>query len=167
LFGRPLIDLTTIEVVAWRLVTQLPTIPIPFEADFGQPPLITLHGYDLSAQEAASGDTLTLTLFWRALTNEIPANYTVFIHLVGPDEQIAAQGDGPPVYGFRPTTGWRAEEVLVDEHLIPIPAVTPPGTYRLWIGLYDPDSSFRPPPLFAGVVQPDGRLFLTEIIIRP
>jgi hypothetical protein len=129
--------------------------------------LVTLQGYDLSSESAAPGDTLSLTLVWRSLTAEIPANYTVFVHLADEAETIAAQGDGVPVNGFRPTTGWRENEVIVDEHLIAIPAETAPGSYRLWVGFYEPGSNIRLEPILDGVAQPDGRLLLTEITITP
>ena len=167
LFGRSLIDLTTIEVRAWDLNTDLPPIETPFVADFGQPPLVTLHGYDLSSETAESGQSLTLNLVWQSQTDAIPANYTVFVHLVGPDGQIAAQGDGVPDNGFRPTTGWRTDEVISDEHTIPIPEGAAPGTYQLWVGFYNPADNSRLDPLLAGDVQPDGRLLLTEITITP
>jgi hypothetical protein len=129
--------------------------------------LVALHGYDLSAETAAPGDRLSLTLVWQSLTAEIPANYTVFVHLADADEQFAAQGDGVPVNGFRPTTGWRMDEIIVDEHTFSIPEGTIPGTYRLWVGFYEPGTNVRLAPLVDSVVQPDGRLLLTEIIITP
>jgi hypothetical protein len=167
LFGRSLIELTTTEGAAWNLETELPPVENVVEADFGRPPLVTLQGYDLSSESAAPGDTLSLTLVWRSLTAEIPANYTVFVHLADEAETIAAQGDGVPVNGFRPTTGWRENEVIVDEHLIAIPVETAPGSYRLWVGFYEPGSNIRLEPILDGVAQPDGRLLLTEITITP
>jgi hypothetical protein len=167
LFGRSLVTLSTIEVAAWELVTEVPPIQTPLRADFGLSPLVRLHGYDLSAETAAPGDTLSLTLVWQSLTAEIPANYTVFVHLADADEQFAAQGDGVPVNGFRPTTGWRVDEIIVDEHLFSIQEGTAPGRYRLWVGFYEPGANVRLAPQVDGVVQPDGRLLLTEIIIGP
>jgi hypothetical protein len=149
------------------LNTELPAIQTPLTADFGQPALVTLHGYDLSSETALPGQTLTLSLVWQSLTAEIPANYTVFVHLVGPEGEIAAQGDGVPVNGFRPTTGWRTNEVILDEHIIPIADGIPPGTYQLWVGFYDPANNSRLAPVVNGDVQPDGRFPLTEIIIAP
>jgi hypothetical protein len=167
LFGGSFVELGMVEVAAWELNTLLPPIETPFRADFGQPPLVRLAGYDLSSERAAPGETLRLELVWHSLTAEIPANYTVFVHLVGNDEGIAAQGDGVPVNGFRPTTGWRTDEVLVDEHLISIPAETAPGNYLLWVGFYDPLTDLRLEPILDGAAQPDGRLLLTEITIEP
>lgn len=175
LFGRSLVELTTIEVAAWNLETDLPPVETVVEADFGRPSLVTLYGYDLSndksndisSESAAPGDFLNLTLVWQSLTAEIPANYTVFVHLADEDERIVDQGDGVPVNGFRPTTGWRRNEVIADEHLIAIPPETAPGSYLLWIGFYDPGTDIRLEPSVDGVIQPNGRLLLTEITITP
>ncbi len=165
--GRPVTLSQELTIVAWPLETEFPPIATPLRADFGQPPLAELHGYGLPAGDIRPGDTFTLTLFWRAVAESIPINYTVFVHLTGEDGQIAAQGDTPPVYGVRPTSGWRPGEVLVDEHTINVPDTVPPGRYQLWVGLYEPDSFVRPPAVQNGEVQPDGRILLQEVIITP
>ncbi len=167
LFGRSFIELGVIDVVAWELNTDLPAFQTPLVSDFGQPALARLRGYDLLAATAAAGDNLTLRLIWQSLTAEMPTNYSIFVHLVDSDEQIATQADGVPVNGFRPTTGWRMDEVLVDEHTLSIPEDIAPGTYLLWVGFYDPATNLRLTPVMDEDIQPDGRLLLTEITITP
>ena len=54
-----------------------------------------------------------------------------------------AQADGPPLDGWYPTSWWAAGEWVSDEHLFAIPTGTPPGTYQLVTGLYDPLSGQR------------------------
>ena len=152
--GRPVTLAETLSVVAWPLVTELPPIANPLRADFGQPSLIELHGYELVGLPRP-GETLALTLHWRAAGPAIPLNYHVFVHLLDAADNIVAQGDGPPLYGARPTAGWRPGEVLADEHLLLLPADLPPGEYTILLGFYDPDTFARLPATIAGQPQPD------------
>jgi hypothetical protein len=175
--GRRYVPLGVVLVEPWPLLTDLPPIPEEMNAVFGQPPIIELHGYGLSINDslqdtgslptpASPGDLLDLTLFWRSISDDIPTGYTVFVHLVNNDESIIAQGDGSPVGGFRPTTSWRSGEVIIDDHSLSIPPDTPVGIYRLWIGLFDPETGQRLPVTVAGEQLPDGRLLLQSIQVR-
>jgi len=165
--GPKMIELGSTLVVPWPLVTELPAIGQPLRADFGQPASIELHGYDLSATEIAAGESLDLTLTWRSAGSELLLGYKVFVHLANEGEEIVAQADGVPVSGFRPTTGWRQGEVIVDNYQIAVPSGTAAGPYRLWIGLYDPATNIRLP-LYSGDQRLlDDRLDLTEVTIRP
>ena len=71
-------------------------------------------------------------------------DYTVFVHL---RDQLTgdaiAQGDGPPVDGWYPTSLWTAGEVVEDEHAVSLPAQVPSGTYDLVVGWYDLGSGAR------------------------
>lgn len=113
--------------------------------------IATLASYHLSEAVVAPGDTLTLTLYWRAEALTAVA-YTTFIHLVGQDGEseaasgrILAQQDRPPQAGARPTTGWLPSEIIRDDVPLFIPLDTPPGESRLLVGLYDPASGERLP----------------------
>jgi hypothetical protein len=81
--------------------------------------------------------------------------------------QIVTQGDSLPVAGFRPTTSWREGEVIVDAHMIPIPANLAAGSYRLWVGFYNPIGFERLTPFQNGILLPDGRLKLVDFLISP
>lgn len=91
---------------------------------------ITLAGFDL-VKEAAS---LYLVPYW-APAAPMERDYTVFVHLVGPDGAVAVQDDGPPIDGDYPTSFWSPGEWIADERLIPTEGL-PPGTYHLYIGMY-------------------------------
>jgi hypothetical protein len=164
LTGPEQLALTSVQVVPWPLNTELPPIPRPLEAIFGQPEIIKLHGFNLAPAEAAAGDLLSLTLFWQALA-PITNNYAVFVHFASEDGQVLAQGDGLPLFGSRPTTSWRADEVFRDEHLIQLPADLPPGRYYLWVGFYDPVTGLRPPVSVDGRPAADDRVLLTEVLV--
>jgi uncharacterized membrane protein len=94
-----------------------------------------LWGYDAPAN-VEGGQDLNVTLYWRALT-PISLNYSVFVHLVGPDGQLVAQHDGEPWWQAPlPTSTWQPGEELPDQHALTLPANLPPGTYHLRVGVY-------------------------------
>jgi hypothetical protein len=163
---RQNISLGEINLVPWPLETTLLPMQTPLRADFGEPIWAELHGYTLSAGEARPGDVLTLDLVWRAAAT-LPANYTVFVHLVDSEEQFMGQGDSGPVGGVRPTTGWRSGEVLVDSHTFRIADAAAPGIYHLFIGFYHPADFHRLPVWQNGLPQPNQRLWLTDVSILP
>jgi len=165
-FGREALTLEEVRIVEWPLVTEVPPMQTPLRADFGDPVLIELHGYDLSANHVAAGENMTLTLFWRARAR-METSYTVFVHLVDADEQVAGQHDAVPDRGVRLTTSWREGEVIADRHLIPIRPDAPPGGYWLWVGLYDPATDLRLPAFVDGEHQPTDRVLLSIVQVAP
>jgi uncharacterized membrane protein len=91
-----------------------------------------LRGYDAKRE----GSNLAVTLYWQALT-AMPLDYTIFVHLVGPDGQTVAQHDGQPAWEVPlPTTTWQPGEMLQDKHLLALPPDLPAGEYHLEIGVY-------------------------------
>ncbi len=103
---------------------------------------IDLLGSSLSSSDARPGETLTVTLFWRAAAGPTQMSHTVFTHLLGPakaDGSILWAGhDSPPLGNSYPTTRWDRGEIIVDRHTFTIPPDAPPGTYRIEAGLYTP-----------------------------
>ena len=84
-------------------------------------------------------DTLVVTVAWQAL--QAPAaDYSVAVHLVsrepvtGPQDIIAQADQSHPVYGWYPTSRWRAGEVVHDHYRLAVPPDTEPVAVR--IGLY-------------------------------
>ncbi len=119
-----------------------PTVPYePVGAEFG-PGFATLVGYRLDPPEVRAGEPFTVTLIWRAgLTDDLPRS--VFVHITPPDAPapLAAQHDGWPAGGARPTHTWVPGEIVTDPH--PLPGL-PPGRYRIRVGLYAPDGERIP-----------------------
>jgi hypothetical protein len=139
------------------MITTPPATQTSLEAQFG--PAIQLAGYELG--EIAGGE-MPLTLYWRA-TAPPAGSYLVFIHLVDGAGNIVSQIDTVPAGGARPTSGWRAGEVVSDAHVLTIPDDRPPGSYRLNVGLYNPDDGARLPVTVDGAPQPDNQLQLTTL----
>jgi hypothetical protein len=110
-------------------------------AQFGNPPFVELVSYGLSAGEVTTGQTLELTLNWRALDARSPINYVVFTHLRKDDGNIIAQHDGPPGGGAQPMVDWAPGGVIVDVH--PMTFVQEyrdyVGSATIAVGLYNPE----------------------------
>ena len=137
---------------------QLVTIP-PDDSDL-QPPNVAQFNFDNKMElrgyaAERSGDTLTVTLFWRA-SAAMAKNYTVFVHLLNADGAVVAQHDGQPTWQLPVPTGtWQPGETLRDSHPIALPADLPPGEYRLRVGVYFLPTMERLPVLENGVVTGD------------
>ena len=132
--GRNLtLGLGVVTVQAIDRTFDVPPISHPLTAALGDQ--VELLGYDLAAEAVAPGDTLTLTLYWRTLT-EMDEDYTVFVHLLAPDGSMTGQRDNKPVGGTYPTSLWLAGEVITDIYAIPVRADAVPGAHNLEVGMY-------------------------------
>jgi len=109
-------------------------------ADFG--PRIRLKSYTLYTPSVSAGDVVELSLVWQGLA-KLTRRYKVFTHLLDPADHIVGQRDAEPLAGTRPTSTWKPTEVLTDRYGLPVMAGTPPGRYRLEVGLYDSESGAR------------------------
>lgn len=117
------------------------TYTVASNAKFGD--AITLLGYALKAETLTPGDILQLTLFWQTL-QPLDTRYKVFVHLY---EDInappVAQHDSEPGGGLAFTSSWQPGQTYADHQGLLIPPDLPPGSYRLFIGLYNPVDSMR------------------------
>ncbi len=87
---------------------------------------------------------LNVILYWAA-TQTPAADYSTFVHVSDKDaivaaEDLIAQSDyRAPVYGWYPTTQWIPNEIIREDHLLPIPSERPPKLIN--IGMYRQDAS--------------------------
>jgi len=139
--------LTTLIVAEQERTFQPPSIDYPMRADLGDE--VEFLGYDLDKTRVERGESIALTLYWRA-SNEMEVNYHVFVHLLSEEGQIWAQRDSPPVEGSRHTAGWVKGEVIRDEYQIALEREIPTGEYLLTAGIYDPASGERLPVFVGG-----------------
>jgi hypothetical protein len=63
-------------------------------------------------------------------------DYTVFVHLVGPDGRLRGQVDRWPVHGSYPTSQWSPGSDVSDPYEIRLDADAPAGEYRVEVGWY-------------------------------
>lgn len=116
-----------------ELATDPPQSPsLASSNNLGQPPLISLRGYDLVRQETS----LQIRLYWESLA-ETPVDWSIFVHLRDSSGQTITQKDGPAGSGRYPSSLWEPGEIISDEILLPLPAELPRGQYHLVVGLYD------------------------------
>jgi len=113
-------------------------------AKFGD--VATLLGYtgnELSTPRRA-GDALTLTFYWQS-ASATSTDYTRFVQVYDQTLGMAAQFDSPPQAGGNPTTAWVPGEVIEDPVTLTVEAATPPGTYGIYVGFYNPADGNRLP----------------------
>ncbi len=131
--GQP-ISFATIEIAPIEhLLTRPDDIQYTVRANLDD--RITLLGYDLPQTRVAAGGALPVTLYWQA-QQEMNTSYKVFVQLVDHGGALA-QIDAIPAHWQRPTTGWVAGEILVDEYRLDIPQNAAQKSCRLIVGMYD------------------------------
>jgi 4-amino-4-deoxy-L-arabinose transferase-like glycosyltransferase len=113
------------------------------DANFGH--TIRLRGYDVA--ETPSGDSLPLTLYWE-VTGQPSGAFIPFVHL---EDQWRTRWAQAETFAY-PASQWTEGERIVQRVELPLSPGTPPGQYRLRVGLFAPDSGDRLPRL-----EEDGR----------
>jgi len=111
---------------------------------FGQ--AIALRGAQVLPLEEPTVEehNLRVTLWWEALA-PLEKDYTVFVHLVSEDGPAVGNGDGQVLGGGFPTRMWRPGDVVIDEHVVPLPPDLSSGDYTVQAGWYDPLTGARLP----------------------
>ena len=146
-----------------------PTFPIAFrprtavDAAFANG--LTLLGYDLAPAQARPGEELTLTLYWRA-DRAVAGDYVAFTQLLNAGDHIYAQHDKPPVSELYRTSQWAPGDLMKDEYRLRLHPGTPPGAYRLQMGLYDRATMERVPVQAVPGEPPQNRLILAEVTVE-
>jgi hypothetical protein len=111
------------------------------QARFGD--RMELVGYRLATDTTHPGETLAVTLYWRALA-KMETNYSVFVHLLGENDLILGQRDMYPGHGTYPTSLWQAGDLIADTYIVPVsPATLAPATSQFEIGLYQLETQTR------------------------
>lgn len=114
---------------------------------------ITLVGCE-HAGPLRSGQTLTVTLYWRAEAAPTE-DYVAFVHLLDENGAVLAQHDSSPRDGRYPTSAWRAGDLVPDAHPLSVPALPPGAHVRLVAGMYHPATLARLPVRSPEGLQPD------------
>ncbi len=144
----PFVTLGEVTIRARERTFELPRAPqTPLSITAGLPdaaPFATLVGIDAPAT-LRPGAAFTTTLYWRAQGSAPGEDYSVFVHVVGPEGATWTQSDGWPAQGSAPTSSWVAGQVIEDVHAMALPAEAPPGRYTIYVGLYDAESGGRVP----------------------
>ncbi len=110
--------------------------------------------------EARPGGMLPVRLYWSV--QRLAGPLTAFVHVVGPDGQIATQRDEPLAGVYTPSERWRPGMVLGHTHWVPLPAEMSAGDYAVYVGLYPPG---RPEAPLRPWDRPDARLMVGVVRI--
>ena len=109
-------------------------------ADFGDQ--LALLGYDVSKTTVQPGETVDLTLYWKA-QEALNINYQVFVHIFGPDGLVAQSDKLNP--GDFPTRRWPVDKYVRDKHQIVLPEQMAPGQYVVAVGAWVQNDGWRLP----------------------
>jgi len=134
--GAPIgkaITLGPIRVLPATQPAAFASLNIPNTISQPMPPF-TLLGYHLPRDRASAGETIPLTLFWRADTRPT-RDYTLRVQFGD------ASSESFPLANLQfPTTLWRAGEIVRGQYAVTIPAHAREGTTPLRIVLSDGQS---------------------------
>lgn len=89
----------------------------PLHIQFGKK--IELLGYKMEADEALSGSTVPLTLYWRCLS-EMEQDYDLTIEILGPESRVYGALRLHPGHGNFPTSLWEEGESFREAYRISI-----------------------------------------------
>jgi len=113
-----------------------PTAASPSTALFQAPQArIALRGVELYDHAVRAGSPVLFSLFWQT-DAPIAQRYKVFAHLLDSHSHVITQRDDEPVANARPTTTWRAGEIITDNYALLVPRSAAPGQYQIEVGLY-------------------------------
>ena len=80
-------------------------------------------------------------MYWKAQV-PVPLNLQVYVHLIGPDNQLYAQSDKLNPADF-PTSRWPTDKYVRDEHTLVFQGRPPPGKDRQVTGLWNAGTGER------------------------
>jgi uncharacterized membrane protein len=143
----PVVELGAYALTAPEHLMLAPEVAQQIGIEF--PEMGALFGYTIEPpanDTIPAGAPLTVTLVWQAEAAASTA-YAITAQLLSEEGQLLAQHDSQPVNGQRPTTGWLAEEYLVDSHTLEFleGMETYTGRASLIVAVYDPADFTRLP----------------------
>ncbi len=103
---------------------------------------IRLMGFTLpSGTIYKSGDVVPVSLYWKT-EQMLQHDYTVAYFVADAAGSTVIQGaDTQPSWGFAPTNSWQPYVPQWDNRALRLPANLAPGTYQIWLRLYQSDDN--------------------------
>jgi hypothetical protein len=139
--GAEAVAVQTIDIAASERVFELPADAM----HAGSTGPFDFYLTEALPAQLAPGESIRLKLAMRA-REEVDVNYTVFAHLVDPNDRVVAQVDTWPQGGAWPTANWVAGQVVEDTFTLDIPPDAARGPYTISFGMYDAlDGAHLPP----------------------
>jgi hypothetical protein len=122
---------------------------------------VLLSGWMVDRDVLRPGESIQVTLDWRGL-KRWDADYTAFVHLVGPDGRLHGQVDAWPAQGTLPTSSWDAAQRLSDPYSVTLDPDAPSGRYQIEVGWYLLATLRRLPVLDANANAIDDHFIIAE-----
>ncbi len=113
--------------------TDTTRVPNPVHITFNDQ--AELVGYALPRARVAPGETLPLTIFWRA-REPMHEDFSVYVRLFDAENKIITRWDAFPGRGLYPTRVWQPGEIVADDYRLPIPPDARAGVGRIEVGLF-------------------------------
>jgi hypothetical protein len=136
-----------------KIKAQPGEVPNPLNANFDNQ--ATLVGYEMDRRVVRPGESVRLTLYWRARV-PIVRDYRIFAHVLGVENQVWANADSPPT---PPTSQWQPELIIQDVRNLKVGLTTPPDFYDIEVGMYPPGEGRLP------VIAEDGHWYDNRILL--
>jgi hypothetical protein len=130
-------------------------MPLDFER-------LALLGYSYD-REAVPGTAWQVTTYWRVLqAGETPL--AIFLHLLDADHAVRASWDG----FYVAPAGLQQGDLIIHLHELDLPSDLGPGTWRVEVGLYSPQTLHRfPLAIKRAVSVPIERAPYDRALLRP
>lgn len=142
-------------LVIWATGLQATDVPVPVGGvvSFGGTRLLGVTMGEPDAKEpevgvnakdsVAPGATLALRTWWQ-VEQPFDQDFFIFVHILDEAGQRVAQRDTPPWQGRFPTSSWRGGSLVVDRNDLALPPNLAPGTYRVLVGMFNPETGAHP-----------------------
>jgi hypothetical protein len=127
---------------------------------------LLLEEFAVLTPQVQRGAEVRIAAQWYAL-RQPAADYTEFVHLLGPDGRVHGQVDTWPVQGTRPTSSWQAGSTVIEELVVRVPPDAPPGVYKVEAGWYLLETLQRLPVLDATGATIDDKLLTGSLQVVP
>lgn len=123
---------------------------------------VQLTGFQLTPTTLRPGATAQLGLQWQ-VTAPAAEPLLVFAQVLGPDDHKWAAWDGAAGGDWWPAPAWQPGDRIRQDVPLALDPATPPGRYRLAVGLYKASTGERLP--ISGPQAQNGLLVLQEITV--
>jgi mannosyltransferase len=118
-------------------LAELPASAIPAAGVLGDQARFV--GYELASDWPG---TLTITLYW-SLSEPLPSDYTIFVHVLDHAGRTLANGDSEPYRGQFPTSRWPVGEIVRDVHEVRLDPCAASDRFSAETGFYVPKTMQR------------------------
>jgi hypothetical protein len=146
--------------------TQAKPVAVKNGAILGEGQQIELVGATFAPASVTPGDTTRIVLVFRAV-QPLPEDWQIFVHVEDAEgRQERVNADHPP---RRPTSSWRAGEIIQDEFAFTLPPGWRVRAVNLFVGLWLPRTEARMKVRNPEAVRTDGndRVLLVQLPVVP